>query len=112
MAKVFDFARHVVTEIVKAEFVVRSVGDVGEISVFTGRRAEVAKTFVVMFLVIIVFVIDKGSVVDDDANRKPKKIINWAVPTSVALGKIVVHGDDVDTATGQSVQNGRPRRSA
>src|SRR5216683_2102177 len=76
---------HVVAEIVEAELVVGAVGDVGGV----GGTA----------LIVV-------EVVDDHADGEPERAIERTHPFRVAAGEVVVDGDDVHTASGQSVEGG------
>ena len=82
---VFLINDHVVAQIVKAEFVVRAVGDVGGI----GGAALVV-----------------GHVVADQADREPQEAMDFSHPFGVTLGKVFVDGDDVHTFAGQGVEVG------
>ena len=73
---------HVVPQVVEAELVVGTVGDVGGV----GRAALVAR-----------------EVMDDQAHAQAEEAVHLAHPLAVALGKIVVHGDDVDAVAVQGV---------
>ena len=66
--------RHVVAQVVEAHLVVGAVGDVGGV----GRAALVAR-----------------EVVDDQAHAQAQEAVHLAHPLAVALGQVVVHGDDV-----------------
>lgn len=74
---------HVVAQIIEAEFVVGRVGDVGRIGV------------------VALFV---GQSVHDAAHLQAEKFVNLAHPAGVALGQIVVDGDDVDTLAFERVE--------
>ena len=67
---------HVVAEVVETELVVRAVGDVGRIGNASLRR---------------------GHVRQDDADLKSEESMNSPHPLGVALGQVVIHGDDMDT---------------
>ena len=85
---------HVVAQIVEAELVVGGVGDVAGI----GRAA--------------LFV---GKAVDDDAGGEAEEAVDAAHPFGVALGEVVVDGNDVDALAGQGVEvdgQGRDQRLA
>ena len=79
---------HIVTEVVEAELVVRSVSDVGPV----GRVA-----------------FGVPEVVLDGPDRKPQEAIDGAHPLGIAASQIVVDGDDVDAVSGQGIQIGRQR---
>ena len=76
---------HVVAQIVEAHFVVGAVGDVG--SVGLAARGVV-------------------HVVDNQTHAQAQEAVHLAHPLAVALGQIVVHGDDVHALAGQCVQIG------
>ena len=86
---VFFVSNHVVTQIVKAHFVVGTVSNIGMISVFA--------FFVGLFM-------------DNQTHRKSQKAVYFAHPFRVALGKIVVYRDNMDALTGQCIQIGRKSR--
>ena len=74
---------HVVAQVVEAELVVRAVGDVGAV----GLAALLV-----------------GQVVHDDADGEAQEAVDLAHPLRVALGQVVVHGDDVNAAAGERIQ--------
>ena len=74
---------HVVAEVVETEFIVGPVGNVGGV----GRAA--------------LFV---GKVMHDDADGEAEEAVDLAHPLGVALGEVVVDGDDVDALTGERIQ--------
>ena len=74
---------HVVAQIVEAELVVGAVGDVA----------------VVGALALLVV-----EAVHDDADREAEEFVDLPHPLGVALGEIVVDGDDVDAAAGERVE--------
>ena len=80
---------HVVAQIVEAELVVGAVGDVAGI----GRAALVV-----------------GEAVDDDAGGQAEELVDLAHPFGVALGEVVVDGDDVHALAGQRIEIDRQRR--
>ena len=80
---------HVVAQIVEAELVVGAVGDVA----------------VVGLLALLVV-----EAVDDDADGQPEELVDLAHPFGVALGEVIVDGDDVDAAAGERVEIDRQRR--
>ena len=75
---------HVVAEVVEAELVVGAVGDAGGVG--TPLR---------------LVVVDLG---DDRADLEPEEPVELAHPLGVALGQVVVDGDEVDAAAGQRVE--------
>ncbi len=84
-----DLELHVVAQVVEAELVVRPVGDVLPVGL--------APRLVV-------------HVVLDAADGQPEEAVDPAHPLRVALGEVVVHGDDVDAPAGQGVQRDGKRR--
>ena len=80
---------HVVAQIVEAELVVGAVGDVA----------------VVGGLALLVV-----EAVHDHAGLQAEEAVNLAHPFGVALGEIVVDGDDMDAAAGQRIEIDRERR--
>ncbi len=81
---------HVVAEVVEAELVVRSVGDVGGV-----RHLPLGVVQLVL----------------DDAHGHAQEAIDLAHPLRVAAGEIVVHRDDVDAFAFERVQIGGKRRN-
>ena len=47
--------------------------------------------------------------VDDDADGKAEEFVDLAHPFGVALGEVIVDGDDVDAAAGERVEIDRQR---
>ncbi len=80
---------HVVAQIVEPEFVVGAVGDVGGVLGAADIRRQV---------------------VDDAADFEAEEPVDLPHPLAVALGEIVVDGDDVDTATGERIEVDWQRR--
>ena len=80
---------HVVAQIVEAELVVGAVGDVA----------------VVGLLALLVV-----EPVHDDADGEAEEAVDLPHPFAVALGEVVVDGDDVDAAARQRVEIDRQRR--
>ena len=76
---------HVVAQVVEAELVVGAVGDVGVV----GAAAAVAV-----------------DALHDQADTQTQPAVEFSHPLAVALGQIIVDGDDVDAFAGQSVQVG------
>ena len=77
---------HVVPQIIEAHLIVGAVGDVRGV----GSPALVAV-----------------QAVDDEPHAQPHETVDLAHPLAVALGQVVVHGDDVHALAGQCVQIGR-----
>ena len=80
---------HVVAQVVKAELVVRAVGDVARV----GRPPLVA-----------------GQPVYDAAHVEPEKPVDLPHPLRIAPGQIVVDGDDVHALAPERVEIRRERR--
>ena len=80
---------HVVAQIVEAELVVGTVGNVAVV----GHPA----------LVVV-------EAVHDHADREPEELVDLPHPLGVALGEVVVDGDDMDAAAGERVEIDRQRR--
>ena len=74
---------HVVAQIVEAELVIGAVRDVA---------------------IVLLLALGVVEAVDDDADREPEELVDLAHPFGVALGEVVVDGDDVDTAAGQRIE--------
>ena len=79
---------HVVAQIVEAELVVGAVGDVA----------------VVGLLALLVV-----EPVHDDADREAEEVVDLSHPFGVALGQVVVDGDDVHAAAGERIEIDRKR---
>ena len=77
--------RHVVAQVVEAELVVGAVGDVGGV----GHPALV-----------------RGHLRQDHADLEAEEAVHAAHPLAVALGQVVVDGDDVHAVAGQRVEVG------
>ena len=75
--------RHVVAQVVEAELVVRAVGDVGRVGGPALRRRH------------------RGL---DQPHVEPEEAVDAAHPLGVALGEVVVDGDDVHALARQRVQ--------
>ncbi len=85
LGHVLDRGFHVVAQVVKAQFVVGGIGDV----------AAVGGAFFGLWLVGV-----------DDAGGQAKRRIDLAHPFRVALGQVVVDGDDMHALARQRVQVG------
>ena len=90
---------HVVAQVVEAELVVGAVGDVGGVGLLavTGRRLRQALVFGDS---------QSGSkrkalVVLDAADGQAEGVVDLAHPLGVALGQVVVDGNDVDARAGE-----------
>ena len=89
LASVRDRVLHVVAQVIEAELVVRSVGDVGRI----GRALVLVRLL--------------GQ---DHPHRHAEEGVDLAHPLRVATGQVVVDGDDVHALARQRVEVGRQRR--
>ena len=76
---------HIVAEIVEAHLVVGAVSDVGGVGLLP---------------------LGGGEAVDDQTHLQPQEAVDLAHPLAVALGQIVVDGDDVDAPARQGVEVG------
>ena len=81
-------ADHVVAQVVEAELAVGAVGDVSSVGI---------APFITIHVVL------------QAARAHAQKAVDLAHPLAVALGEVVVHGDDVDALAGDGVQVGRER---
>ena len=82
--QLFGVAGHVVTQVVEAELVVGTVGDVAVVGAATCGRV--------------------GFVLVDAVDGEAEELIHRAHPLRVTFGQVVVHGDDVDTFAGEGVE--------
>ena len=80
---VLDPVLHVVAQIIEAELVVGGVSDIA---------------------VVLIFALGIVEAVHDDADRKSEKFVDLPHPFGVALGEIIVDGDDMDAAAGERVE--------
>ena len=80
---VLDIELHVVAQIIEAELVVGSIGDVGRVGLAS--------------LVV-------AQVMDNDAHSQAEELVYLAHPLGVALGQVVVDRDHVDALAGQGVE--------
>ena len=78
--------RHIVAQIIKAKLIIGAVGDVRRVGLppFLGFQ-----------------------IVNDQADGQTQKTVDLAHPLRVALGKIVVDGDDMHALPGQRIEIGR-----
>ena len=81
--------RHVVAEVVEPELVVRPVRDVGRV-----RGPALGRRHLRL----------------DQPDRDAERAVDRPHPLGVALGEVVVHGDDVDALSGERVQVDGQRR--
>ena len=74
---------HVVTQVVKAKLVVGAVSNIRQVSL-----AAVLRLYVM----------------DNQADRQAKKAVNLAHPFAVALGQVIVDGNNMHAFAGQGIQ--------
>ena len=74
---------HVVAQVVKAVFVVGTVSDVGAVSGLLFLACHLRQI---------------------DADAQAQKVVKLAHPLGVAIGQIVIDGDDMDTLAGQGIE--------
>ena len=79
---------HIVAQIVEAELVIGAVGDVA---------------------VVLLLALGIVEAVHDDADRQAEELVDLAHPLGVALGEIVVDGDDMNAAAGERIEIDRQR---
>ncbi len=94
---------HVVAQVVEAQLVVRGVRHVRGVGLRPGHRAQVHELLVAG---PVRRVVAEGGVVLDDADRETQAVIDGPHPLRVALGQVVVDGDDVDAPAGHGVERG------
>ena len=92
---------HVVAQVVEAELVVRAVGDVRGVRLLARDGPEVDESLV---RAPVIWVVQVGNVVLDDADRQAEAMEDGTHPLRVALGQVIVHGHDVDAALRHRVQ--------
>ena len=114
----------VVPQVIKSEFVVGAVSDVGKVGFIPLHRPQkflenlkAAEHISLLVEFALVFpcgvflgvsrVINKSRVVDETADAEPQKIINLPHPSRVTFGKIVVYGNHVNAPTGKGIQVNR-----
>ena len=85
---VFEPVFHIVAQIIEAELVIGAVGDVA----------------VVLALALAVV-----EPMHDDADGEAQEFVDLAHPFGVALGQIVIHGDDMNAAPGKGIEIDRRR---
>ena len=89
LVAVLDVHRHVVAQVVEAEFVIRAVGDIGRVGDPLFLRLELGKVH---------------------AHSKAQEPVEAPHPVRIALGKVIVDRDNVDALARDRVQVGRQRR--
>jgi len=82
--QLFGIELHVVAQVVEAEFIVGTVGYVGTIG---GLALFVVETM------------------HDDTNGKAEEVVQLPHPCGVALGEVVVDGDDVHALAGERIEH-------
>ena len=85
--EVLRLNRHIIPQIVEAELVVRTKGDIGQVGLAPGGGV--------------------GLVVVDAVHRKAVEFVHGPHPLRVAAGEVVVHRNDVYALAGQRVQKYR-----
>ena len=83
---------HVVAQVIEAELVVRTVGDVREIRFLALDRAKALEAVV---LDQIFGIVKEACVVDDRCHAETQGVINRSHPLHVTPRQVVVHGDEV-----------------
>ncbi len=78
-----DGLLHVVAQVVEPELRVGAVADVAA---------------------VVVLALGIGETMDDHADGQPEELVDASHPLGIAAGQVVVHGDQVDTLAGESVQ--------
>ena len=89
---------HVVAQVIEAELVVGAVGNVGQVSLGAGYRAQKGQPAAGDFRIV-----DKGGIVLETAHAQPQSVIDRPHPHRVAAGQVVVDGDHVNAAAGQRI---------
>ncbi len=112
-AEVFFAERHVVSEVVKSEFVVGSVGDVARVGFPADAGAEVEVARVSEFVAARLIDVAAAELVGlfaltlDDSDTEAEEVVNRTHPDGVASGEVVVDGNEVGTASGECVEDQR-----
>src|SRR6187399_1569219 len=81
---------HVITEVVEAEFVIGTIGNIGQVRFATG--------FAVGFMLV------------DTVHRKTQPFEDGAIPFGVTTGEVVVDRHDMNAFAGQGIEIGREGR--
>ncbi len=105
-------SRHVVAQVVEAELVIRAVGHVGGVCLPSRARHQVLH---VQRVADLLLAHQERSVVLEDAHGEAEPRQRPPVPLGVALGEIVVDGDQMGAAPLERVQvqrDGRDQRLA
>ena len=88
LTKIKEIKLHIITQIIKTELVVRAIGHVRMVGLFA------------------IFILKP---MHNSTGCEAQKTIEFSHPFRITLSKIVVHGDNMDAATGQSIQIDRQR---
>ncbi len=96
----------VVAQEVEAELVVGAVRDVGRVRLAPRDRSQVAQPLVGG---VVLRVEQVSGVVLDRSDAHPEPVEDGADPLRVALGQVVVRGDDVNAAPDEAVEERRQR---
>ena len=99
-----DFVDHVIAEIIEAELVVGTIGNIGGISFLTGTWFEVTHTFVFVILVDVFWIVDKAGVSNNNSDRHAEEVVNWSVPAGVTLCEVVVYSYNMNTFSCQGIE--------
>ncbi|EKD40736.1 MAG: hypothetical protein ACD_74C00213G0003 [uncultured bacterium] len=83
LTEILEVELHVVAQIIKAEFVVGSVGNIGAIGLLPGRVIHLMQ---------------------DGADGKPEKAVELAHPFGITPGQIIVDRDHMHPAPGEGVE--------
>ena len=89
--QLFLLDNHIVPEVVKAEFVIGTVSDVGPVCFASGFGV--------------------GIVPVDAVYREAMEVKDWFVPLSIPLGQVGIYGYNMNTASGQCIKVGRENGS-
>ena len=81
---------HVVSQVIKAEFVIGAVGDIRLISSLFIFALHVRKV---------------------DANRQTQKVVKLSHPLRITIGQVIIYRHDMNTLARQGVEIHRQRRS-
>ena len=92
---------HVVTQVIEPELVVGSVSDIRPVGLPPSDRSEVAQAGVIQ---IGVRVEQVGGVVLQHAHAEAQRVVYGPHPLGVALGQVVVHGDQMGTVALQRIE--------
>ena len=63
--------------------------------------------FVGVFFIDVLWIIKEAGVGDNHTYTETEEVKNWGIPTGITLSKIVIDGDNVNTAFGEGIEVGR-----